>query len=295
LGSQFRIWRITNQPQSIWTQVRFAFHYHSGHKGIELRNLAFYLLFCCLFSVTFTITAEAEIQALWEKYYPRHSETEEQRIENQYPGKIIGKWPEKPEKLFFTDWSYRGTTYEILFSQKKELGRSIYGIALFARDIDRSITLERFERGGQGFHYSISQVVNWANAVLKGELKLNTNEEFNLLCSLMHHGAISIIKGKWVATDRIKHILGATAGLKRDLKINLNHERIHVIWDEDPNFKDKYIKKWNKLPEKNKEQILQNFKNYDRTNINQIIEEWAVYDNESDFELTRIKTNQITH
>ena len=235
------------------------------------------------------------MKSLWEKYYSVHSEMEEPRIENQYPGKIIGEWPEKPRKLFFTDWSNRGTTYEILFSNKKELGRSIYGIALFTRDIDRSIRLERFERGCQGFHYSISQVVNWANAVLNGKLKLDTNEEFSLLYFLMHDGAISIVRSKWVATGRIKHILGATTSLKRDLKLNLNHERVHIVWDEDLNFREKYKKKWNKLPEKNKKQILQNLKNYDRTNIKQIIEEWAVYNNESDFELTRIKTNQKTH
>jgi len=267
------------------------FVYHPGHKGVELRKFAFYLLFCSLFSVTFAIPAEAEIQALWEKYSSVVSETEELRIERQDPGKIIGELPEKSRKLFFADWPYRGITFEIFFSQKKELGRWIYGIALFNRDIDRSISLERFERGCQGFHYSISQIVNWANAVLKGELKFNTNEEFILLCSLMHDGAISIVNGKWVAMGRIKHILGATGSIKRDLKLNLNHERIHIIWDNDPNFKEKYIKKWNKLPEKNKEQIFQKFKDYDRTNINQIIEEWAVYDNESDFEFTRIKTN----
>jgi hypothetical protein len=246
-----------------------------------LRKIAFYFLLGIIFSITFTLTVEAEIQALWEKYAALLNQTEEASVAHQYSGRIIGEWTEKPERMFFANWPYRGITYEMYFAQKKELGRKIYGLALFTKDIDRSINLEKFEKGAQGFHYSISQVVNWANAVLQGELQFNTNEEFILLYQLMEDEAISLVSGNWASTGRIKHILGVTPGRKRSLKLNLNHERIHVIWDEDPAFREKHTTRWNKLPESKQDEILKDFKNYDQTNINQIIEEWAVRQNES--------------
>jgi len=247
-----------------------------------LKKLVIYFLICSLFSITFSISAGAEIQGLWEKYSTLPNETEKAPESHQYPGRIIGEWPEKPGRLYFADWPYRGKTYEVFFSQKRELGRMIYGLALFARDIDRSITLQKFEKGAQGFHYSIAQVVNWANVVLQGKLKFNTKEEFILLYWLMEDEAISLVGGKWAETGRIKHILGVTPGRKRSLKLNLNHERVHVIWDEEPTFQEKYTKKWNKLSESKTEEILKDFKSYDQTNIIQIIEEWAVRQNESD-------------
>jgi hypothetical protein len=263
-------------------RCRLAFHYHPKRKGIELKKFAIYFLFCSLLTITFTISAEAEIQALWEKYAAVLNQTEESQSALQYPGRIVGSWPEKPERMFFANWPFRGLTYEIFFSQKRELARMIFGLALFTKDIDSSISLEKFEKGAQGFHYSISQVVSWANTVLQGELKFNTNEEFVLLYWLMEDEAISLDSGKWAATGRIKHILGVTPGRKRSLKVNLNHERFHVIWDEDLTFREKYTQKWNMLSEIKKEEILKEFKNYDQTNINQIIEEWAVRQNESD-------------
>jgi hypothetical protein len=261
--------------------IRLAFYFHPEHKGIELKKLAFTFLICSLFSLTFCLSAEAEIQGLWEKYSVLPNETKKAPASLQYPGRIIGDWSEKPAKLYFANWPYRGTTYEIFFSQKRELGRMIYGLALLERDIDKSIALQKFEKGAQGFHYSISQVVNWANTVLEGKLKFNTNEEFVLLYWLMEDKAISLVDGMWAPTGRIKHILGVTPGRKRSLELNLNHERIHVIWDEDPAFQEKYTNKWNKLTEGKRAEILKGFKNYDRANINQIIEEWAVRQNES--------------
>jgi len=247
-----------------------------------LKKFSSYFFICCLISIILCISSEAEIQGLWEKYSLLPNETEKATVSHQYPGRIIGEWPEKPGRLYFANWPYRGKTYEIFFSHKRELGRGIYGIALFTRDIDRAITLQKFEKGAQGFHYSISQVVDWANAVLQSKLKFNTNEEFVLLYWLVEEKAITLVGGKWEPTGRIKHILGVTPGRKRSLKVNLNHERLHVIWDEDPAFREKYTDKWNKLTKVKREGILKDFKNYDQTNINQIIEEWAVRQNESD-------------
>lgn len=246
-----------------------------------MKKSIYYIFVGLLISVTVTITTKAEIQGLWHKYSGIQIETEDPNDDHRYPGRIIGHWTERPEKIFYTNWPYRGTTYEMYFARKNKLGRAIYGIALFVKDIDPSITLSRFERGAQGFHYSIEQVINWANVVLQGNMKFNTNEEFILLYWLMEEDGISIDQGRWTSTGKIKHLLGIAPGRKRSLKLNLNHERYHVIWDEDTAFRQKYTTEWNQLSEDKRNDILEGLKGYDKSNIKQIIEEWAVRQNES--------------
>ena len=197
------------------------------------------------------------------------------------PGWIVGDWAEPPKELFCQKWPYRRTTYEIYFSEKKEIARSIYGLALFTKDLDPSVTLERFERGAGGFHYSIGQITSWANAVLQGVQPTYTDEEKTLLEKLVADYILIRINGRYVSIGLAAHVLGVAPQTKRSLSLNLNHERLHVMWDENPKFREGAIAKWRTMSETEKQAVYSSLKGYNPENEMQIIEEWAVRQHEN--------------
>jgi hypothetical protein len=201
--------------------------------------------------------------------------------DTECPGYIVGNWAQPPQDLFCQKWPYRRDTYEIYFSEKKEIARAIYGLALFTKDLDRSVTLERFERGAGGFHYSIGQMTSWANAVLQGVQPTYTEEEKALLDKLVADYVLIRVNGRYVSIGLVAHVLGVAPQKKRSLSLNLNHERLHVMWDEDPNFRDTAIQKWRSMSEDEKQAVYKNLKGYNPENEMQIIEEWAVRQHEN--------------
>ena len=220
------------------------------------------------------------IKTYFERYFNRN-ETTQPYSQKSCPGWIVGNWRNRPEKLFCKRWAYRKFTYEIFFSSRSELARMIYGLALFTRDINETVSLERFEKGVQGFHYSTEQVLEWSNSVLKKDKPIYTKEEEGFLSKLVEDNVLSKSEGKHIATGNITHILGAASGKKRSLSLNLNHERIHIMWDEDVEFKELQLRKWENLSDSQKSDIYKKYKNRGLTDEIQIIEEWAVKQNET--------------
>ncbi len=200
---------------------------------------------------------------------------------DEYPGWIAGDWSERPEALFREAWVHRSTTCEILFPSQKEIAHTIYGLALFTKDLDRAVTLERFSKGAMGFHYSIKQIIEWATAVTTEDWEIRTREEEILLTYLISEGILVKKNGGFVAGRGIKHIVGAAAGNKRNLPLNLKHERLHVLWDENLRFKVKWVSKWEALNEDQRAAVFEKLKGYNREDEMLIIEEWAVRQNEA--------------
>ena len=198
----------------------------------------------------------------------------------EYPGWIVGKWKIKPDGLFFENWRYRNTTYEILFFTKAKLAQMIYDLALFSKDLDKSVSLARFKRGAQGFHYSTELVVTWANDLAKRQQNIASAGATTFLEKLHNDKVLFKSEGSCRATGKVQHIIGAAPGKKRSLALNLNHERWHVMWDENPQFRELYLGKWQTLSDSQKRTLLQGFIGYNQEREMQIVEEWAVKENE---------------
>ena len=225
-----------------------------------------------------------DIERLYKKYenlLDKYKVPSPPAVKNtECPGWITGNWAEPPQDLFCQKWPYRRDTYEIFFSEKKEIARAIYGLALFTKDLDRSVTLERFERGAGGFHYSIGQMTSWANAVLQGVQPLYTDEEKALLDKLVADYVLVRVNGRYVSIGLVAHVLGVAPQKKRSLSLNLNHERLHVLWDENSKFRETAIQKWRGMTDTEKQAVYKKLKGYNPENEMQIIEEWAVRQHE---------------
>ncbi|WP_139786830.1 hypothetical protein [Desulfamplus magnetovallimortis] len=198
----------------------------------------------------------------------------------RFPGSILGQWDSAPKSLFFHNWKYRQETYEMLFATKADLAESIYSIALHTKDLDSTVSLSRFKRGAQGFHYSISQVVSWANSFARIPQKSHFAGSERFLSLLIEEKIVIRFSERFRAFGKVSHIIGAAPGIRRSLEKNLNHERWHVTWDHDVLFKNFYISKWCALSESEKESITKSFTGYNQDFESQIIEEWAVKQNE---------------
>ena len=246
---------------------------------MKIKGIVKYWICCLTFILgIIPVHAKAEIQSIWEKYNNLHTQQQTEPIVDTtvYQGKIIGPWSVQPEKLYFEDWPHRSETYEILSGSRAELASLIYGLALYTKDLDKSVSIQRFEKGAMGFHYSIDQVVDWANAIQDGKFGFKSPGEIVFLNGLVQDQVLKMDNDKWSSTEKVAHIIGATAGKRRGLSLNLTHERVHVLWDEDPNFREDITKKWNALALERQKEIIASFKGYDQTNIPQMIEEWGV-------------------
>ncbi len=197
---------------------------------------------------------------------------------NKSPGRIIYKHLGEKESSFNYNWKYRKSTYELHFASSEKLAKSIYGLAVFTADVSKEVPLSKFKKGVQGFHYNVHQVCDWINSK---NLNLSYDESW-LLGLLIADGVIVLSDGKFIPSNKIKHILGAGPGRKRSFEQNLRHERLHVFWDEDKKFREVWKDRWNKMAKEQKENEIKNLKNYNQNNPNQIIEEWAIYNAEKE-------------
>ncbi|MBF0529054.1 MAG: hypothetical protein HQK55_07255 [Deltaproteobacteria bacterium] len=228
-------------------------------------------------------SAKDSTKGMPPKVNPKAGTTSGETISSQekFPGWIVnGEWAEKPDTLYYESWPYRKITYEIFYPTKQTLGRAVYGLALFTKDLDPSVTLERFEQGAGGFRYAVVQIVSWANAVLDKQQAIRTAEEQALMDKLIQDHIILKVNGRFVSLGLVKHVLGAAPKQKRSLTLNLNHERTHVLWDEEPQFKNTWVKKWQTLSAGEKEAVYSSLKGYNTANEMEIINEWAVRQNE---------------
>ena len=199
---------------------------------------------------------------------------------DEFPGWMAGQWETPPDALLRSPWPYRSQVYEVLFPDRALLGRTIYGLAIYAGDVDGTMDRERFEGGVQGFHYSLDQVIGWANETLWNR-KQFLPEEKDLLNHLVQDGVLVKQGGLFAQAGNIKHILGAAPGRRRTIDLNLTHERIHVLWELDPDFRARLTQRWQSLTEEEKEAVYSRLSGYNRENTVLIIEEWAVRETEA--------------
>jgi hypothetical protein len=227
---------------------------------------------------------------LFEKYWnmqkpaatPKPAAEKPRADRDEFPGWILPGWTKAPEDLFRQKWPQRTQTYEVFFSSREVLARSIYGLALHTRDLDPTVDLARFEKGAGGFHYSIEEVAGWANAVLEGRQKVYTPEERLFLDRLVQDRVLVQVTGKYRNIGLVKHLLGVTPLGKRSLELNLNHERLHVRWDEDPAWRETQTARWKALTSAEKEAVVKSLKGYNPEDETKIMEEWVVRQNETE-------------
>jgi hypothetical protein len=244
--------------------------------------------------------ARAEIlQELWDKYSAlengqdrqsremktRDAQSSGAQAENQEkspatPGRIIGSATPERETAFNYPWRFRSVTYELHFSDPEALARLAYGIALFTRDVDKSLPREKFISGVLGFHYGTRQICDWINAVTAGTFPGPELNELRLLGMLLQDDVITVRDSRFVPAGGITHVLAAAPGKKRSYAENLRHERLHTFWDEDPAFRQEAEAQWNALTREQQEEAMKKLGRYAEDNIGQLIEEWAVHQSE---------------
>ena len=137
-------------------------------------------------------------------------------------------------------------------------------MAIYAGDVDSSLDPQKFIEGVLGYHYRVTQVCAWLNAVVSKKTSSPELDEENLIGVLLSDGVIAIKGGNFVPTGKYSHILAASQGKKRPFSDNLRHERLHVFWDEDSVFRERAQK------------IRKTLHQYAQENEAQLVEEWAV-------------------
>ncbi|MBF0102828.1 MAG: hypothetical protein HQK77_18150 [Desulfobacterales bacterium] len=254
-------------------------------------NIQYVLWLICLCYVI-NPCYDQQVLADIQNYFNDHTETGSYRDTEQwldypnnladYPGVIIGQDCSQCQQLFNEKWQYRKLTYEILCSKQDMLAEMVYCLALFSHDLNKTISLEKFKKGAQGFHYSIDQVVEWANAVTNNPRHFFKIAFEKMFFDLLQKDKVIIKKnGFFEPADQILHVLGVSSGTKRTIEFNLNHERIHIFWDQNSAFREYYIEKWNRLSSEEKQESIQALKGYNTENELLMIEEWTVRQNES--------------
>ena len=213
------------------------------------------------------------LEDMWAKYSPV-----EETVAGQAsaPGRILGKPDREREAAFLYSWRYRAVTYELHYDEPAALARTVYGIALHAGDIDGTLAPERFIGGVLGYHYSTDQVCAWLNDVLDRKSPGPALDETVLVGMLLQDGIIGITDGRFRTAGKIKHILAAAPGKKRQFDTNLRHERLHIFWDEDNAFREQGQEDWKNLSESARAEALKKLARYASGNEKQLIEEWAI-------------------
>ena len=146
---------------------------------------------------------------------------------------------------------------------------------MHAGDISANLPREKFYSGVLGFHYSVSQICAWLNAVMAGQQGLSA-EEGGFVGLLLQDGVVAVANGRWQQGSAITHVLAAAPGKKRTFAANLHHERLHVFWDEDEAFRTRETGAWNGLSQAERDEQREKLKQYNQKNEAQLVEEWAV-------------------
>ena len=196
------------------------------------------------------------------------------------PGRIVGPATDEMKALHANAWRYRAATYELYYGDSQELARTVYGIALHAGDIDASLSPERFIKGARGYHYSVGQMCDWINDLIRKKEAEPRFDELVLLGLLLQDRVVTVREGRFVPTGTIKHVLGAAPGAKRSFADNLRHERLHIFWDENADMRRQTEKKWQALSAAEKDKARKALAQYAQGNEEQLIEEWAIYNAE---------------
>lgn len=183
--------------------------------------------------------------------------------------------------VFTHKWKYQATTHELFYEDHRALARSIYSLALHTGDVDSSLEPQKFIEGVLGYHYKITQVCDWLNAVVSKNITKPELDEENLIGVLLSDGVVTIKDGNFVSTGKYSHILAASSGKKRSFSDNLRHERLHVFWDESSDFRNKALEEWKELSEEERQKARKTLYQYSQDNEEQLIEEWAVKKAES--------------
>jgi len=199
-------------------------------------------------------------------------------LSKEYPGVLVGSSAPERLTLFYQGWRFRSMTYEMLFSNSDVMCHAIYGLAIFVGDIRLDISLDRFVAGVKGFHYPVTQLVDWLNAMKSGSFKWYDQEEKIFERRLVDGGVIRFDSGTYVSTGMVRHVLGAAQGKKRSLLRNLTHERFHIVWDEDESFRIKWLGRWRALDDGERARIASKFlgNGYSVESDMGVAEEWAV-------------------
>lgn len=228
------------------------------------------------------VPAQSEnTQTLWNKFMEKARGTAVSASPNGIsgcPGRFFGARETARVAAFEENWKYRAATYELHYADSAALARTVYGLALHAGDIDTSVSRERFIAGVQGWHYSVPQICVWLNEVFNGTM--TQPEELVLVGFLIKDEVLVLKNGSFVPGSKIRHVLAAAPGKKRSFRNNLLHERIHVFWDENEEFRKEAKARWNSMTEEEQAHARQSLKQY-ADNPSQILEEWAVRQVES--------------
>ncbi|MDR1084622.1 MAG: hypothetical protein LBP22_07100 [Deltaproteobacteria bacterium] len=241
------------------------------------------LIACSLYTFTgragIAVDANGSLQdkfsVLWDKYADRLDQDDP-----KYPHRIFYDSNDEIDALVNSAWKYKNRTYELYYNDTVKLARHIYNIAIFTNDITKEVSLERFEKGIQGFHYSIDQICSWINSK---SIDIFTYDELQLVLYLIADGIIVLKDGKFISAGKVNHILGVAPGKKRSMKTVSSHERLHVIWDEDADLKNEYTQKWRALSQADKDKVVSSLKGYSLSKEEQLIEEWFVRELENSY------------
>lgn len=231
-----------------------------------------FVLVCC--PMVYPAPCLAELSpALWDSYLALAQNARSVSF-SHCPGRLL-RSVQAGSAAFSHAWKYRKTTYELHFDSRQTLGRTVYDLALHSGDIPPTVSRERVEAGVEGFHYSTSQICAWLNDVFAGKRETPVRETLLFIGYLVQDQVVVLKEGRFIPGGKIGHVLAAAEGKKRSLEENLNHERLHVFWDEDPFFMKQARKAWNALSEPEREQERNRFKQY-ADNEELRLEEWAV-------------------
>jgi hypothetical protein len=204
-------------------------------------------------------------------FYPQEEDIPSGNV--NYYRRIIGEPTKEIYDLFHDKWEYKSITYELFYDNRVSLAAEIYDLAIFTKDITSDMPLERFEKGVQGFHYSVTQVCDWINN--NKQIFLNPPQR-QLFFYLLVDGIIQYANNKAVPTGNVKHILGVSPGNRRSMESAARHERFHVIWDENSNIRTEYTQKWQNMTPEEHDEIAESLRGYSLENESQLLEEWAV-------------------
>ncbi len=236
-----------------------------------------FVIFLALFCL-YAAPAKAEIlQDIWTKYSTMSDKPDIDKA--KYPGRIIGDLPQEYRAHFTQNWKMRKLSYELYFASAHELADAVFALAIFAKDVDADFPKDKFLRGVKGFHYHKDQVLAWVQSLYKKDL---VAKDYPYLVQLMLEDGVLILTAEgFKFSDTIHHILAASAGKKRTFAATLEHERLHVFWDEDAELRERQIKKWRAFTDEQRNQIKKDLHQYAKDNEAQLIEEWSVHSTEN--------------
>ena len=225
---------------------------------------------CALLICFLPMSAYAGLSpSLWDTYYQMAVNRPVAVLD--CPGRVLCDRQNMSE--FIRRWKCRGSSYELHYKDRAELARTVYDLAVHAGDIDASVSRERVEAGVEGFHYSSQQVCAWIEEVLHGASV--SREAMVFIGYLLYDGVIVFDGGRCKPGAGIRHVLAAAPGKKRSFKENIDLERLHVLWDEDPSFRAKAQAAWAILPEPDKVDVQHRLRAY-ANDLQLRLEEWAV-------------------